>query len=447
MFQRRLAILYVLLLCLAARAVSAQALADGVQAEPAAVQLGSFAQAKRLMAAHQPSLQLQAAALARAQAQVEQALSQLLPRLELGLGADYAFVRRPLGSETTRVFDGRSFAPSATASLSITFSLARLSQIDGAQLQVDADRRGLMATRHQLIGALAGSVLSVLSAERVAARNADGFAAAQERMHLTQRLLEVGRVTAIDALRFSQDLSEAQSELVSAVEALSEAREALGVALGVREAVGIVPELDVQALLPQVGSDCRAIADLSARADRQTAQLRVDQAQAAADSARLAYLPELRLTTLYSARMIPSLEVRGEGAREVVNDWGARANLVWTVYDGGQRSADVLRADAEISRLRAEQEQVVIDSTQERRRSQRLVSVTRIDREAAQTSVNAARRIDQLSRKALELGSATALEVVDAARRLRAVEITLALREVEELSAQANARLALAICE
>ena len=442
-----LRLFWTLVLCLGARNVSAQALADAVEAEPAVMQLSSFAQAKQLLAANQPSLQLQAAAVTRAQAQVEQALSQLLPRLELGVGTDYAFVRRPLGSETTRVLDGRSLAPSATASLSITFSLARLAQIDSAQRQVDAEARALMATRHQLIGGLASTVLSLLSAERVAARNADGYAAAQERMRLTQRLLEVGRVTAVDALRFTQDLREAQSELVSAVEALSQAREALGVALGVREAVGIQAELDVQALLPRTGSDCRALASLDARADRQSAQLRVDQAQAAADSARLAYLPELRLTTLYSARLIPGLEVRGEGAREVVHDWGARANLVWTVYDGGQRSADVVRADAEIRRLRAEQEQLVIDSAQERRRSQRLLNVTRVQREAAQASVEAARRIDGLSRKALELGSVSALEVVDAARRLRAVEITLTLRQVEELAAHVNARLALAICK
>ena len=428
--------------------VAAQAqLVDKLQAEPAAVQLSSFGQAKQLLSAHQPRLQLQAAAVARAHGQVEQAMSQLLPRLELGVGADYGLIRRTVASPETRKFDTRNLIPSGTATLAITFSLARLAQIDSAELQVDAETRGLAAVRHQLIGALASTVLGVLSAERVAARNADGYAAAQERMRLTQRLLEVGRVTAVDALRFSQDLSEAQSELVSAVEALSQAREALGVALGVREPVGIAAELDVQTLLPQNGADCRPIAELDARPDRQAAQLRVDQARAAASGARLAYLPELRFSSTYLARLSPAVEATGEGVREVINDWSARANLVWTVYDGGQRSAEVARADVEAFRLRAEQEQVIIDSAQERRRSQRLVTVARANLEVAQSSVDAARKLDQLSRKALELGSASALEVVDAARRLPAVETTLALREVEELAARVDARLALAICE
>lgn len=422
-------------------------LTDTLQAEPAAVQLGSFAQAKQLLMTHQPALQLQAAVVTRAQGQVQQALSQLLPRLELGIAADYAFLRRPIGSEETRVLDGRTFVPSGTASLSLTFSLARLAQLDSAQLLLAAETRGLAAMRHQLIAGLASTVLGVLSAERVAARNVAGYAAAQERMRLTQRLLEVGRVTAVDALRFAQDLSEAQSELVSAVEALSQAREALGMALGVHEAVGIAVDLDVQALLPQNGLDCQPITNLDARPDRQAAQLRVEQARAAASGARLAYWPELRLSSLYGARLTPSLEVSGEGTRELVHDWGARANLVWTVYDGGQRAADVLTADSEVTRLGAERAQTISDSEQERRRSSRLQSVTRANLEAAQSSVEAARKLDVLSRKALELGTASALEVVDAARRLRAVEITLAVREVEELAARVNARLALAICQ
>jgi outer membrane protein TolC len=113
-------------------AVSAEPLADALQAEPAAVQLSSFAQAKQLLLSRQPGLQLQAAAVTRAQGQVEQALAQVLPRLELGLAADYAFLRRPIGNRETRVLDGRTFVPSGTASLSLTFSLSRLAQLDSA---------------------------------------------------------------------------------------------------------------------------------------------------------------------------------------------------------------------------------------------------------------------------------------------------------------------------
>jgi outer membrane protein TolC len=266
-------------------------------------------------------------------------------------------------------------------------------------------------------------------------------------MRLTQRLQEVGRITAVDALRFAQDLSEAKSELLSAIEALSEAREAVGSALGVSAAVGFGEAFEPLGLLTQAGSGCRPIAGLAARPDRQAAAQRLAQAETAASGSRLAYLPELRLQSLYSARLSTSFETPFPPSRELVHDWGARANLVWTAYDGGQRASEVQRADAEVLRLRAAADQLILDTDLEQRRSRRLVSVTRENLAAAQASVEAARKLDELSRKALELGTASSLEVVDAARRLRAVEITLAVREVEALSAQLRARLALAVCE
>ena len=417
--------------------------ADALSPEPTQLVLSSFSQAKSILLAHHPSLQLQAASVKRAEADIQKAVSALLPRVEIGAGTDYAFIRRPVGSDTTLILDSRTFVPSATGLLSVTFSLSRLASLSSSELQRDARALSFSATRQQLLGALAASLLGVLSAERVAARTSAGYAAAEERMRITSRLAEVGSVTALNALRFSQDLSDAKSELVSAVEVLSQARRALGQALGLREAVGVIDNLDVQQLL----SDCHPITQLDERLDRRAARKLVDSGAEAARAAKLAYLPELRLTSQYAARLTPALEAQLSGGRELVNDWSARANLAWTVFDGGSRSSDVTRAEADLLAQRADLEQLNIDTELEFRRSQRLVSVTSATLEAARASVESAREIDRLSRRALELGTATALEVVDAARRLRAVEVTLALREVEELAARVRQHMTLAICQ
>lgn len=431
-----------ILSCSSVLSVRAQPV-DVLSPEPAAVVLASFEQATQILVEHQPALQLQAAAVTRAEADIEKALSALLPRVEIGAGTDYAFIRRPVGSDTTLVLDSRTFIPSASGLLSITFSLSRLASLSSSELQRDARALNFSATRQQLLGALAASVLGVLSAERVAARTSAGYAAAEERMRITSRLAELGSVTALNALRFSQDLSDAKSELVSAVETVSEARRALGRALGLREAVGVTDDFDVQQLLSQ----CHPISKLDDRLDRQAAKKLVDSGEEAERAAKLAYLPELRLTSQYAARLTPALESQLSGSRELVDDWSARVNLAWTLYDGGARSSDVTRAEADLVAQRADLERVNIDTALELRRSQRLVSVTGATLEAARASVEAAREIDRLSRRALELGTATALEVVDAARRLRAVEVTLALREVEELSARVRLHMTLAICQ
>jgi outer membrane protein TolC len=436
----------VLALSLFAKTVSAQAL-DPLSAQPARQMLASFAEAKRVMVEHQPSLQLQAAALTRAEADVERALSQLLPRVEVGGRVDYGLLYRPSAASETLVLDPNTLTPGASGGLSIVFSLARLSSLGSTALQRDARQLGLSAKRHELIGGLAAAMLGVLSAERVAVRLQAGYVAAEERMRITSRLAELGSITAINALRFSQDLSDAKSELVSAVEALSQARRALGQALGLPEAVGVADDFDAQSLLSPAATGCTPIAELPARLDRRTADKLVEASDAAQRAAMLAYLPELRLTSDYRASNTPKVAVNLSGERDLVQNWNAAASLVWTLYDGGLRASELTRAEAELQTQRAERERVIIDTELEYSRAQRLVYVTGANLDAARASVAAAREIDRLSRKALELGTATALEVVDAARRLRGVEVTLALREVEELAARVRQRMTLAVCE
>jgi outer membrane protein, multidrug efflux system len=431
-----------LALCLWAGAARAQN-ADALEPEPATERVGSLSEAKQILDARQPSLQLQASALSRAHADLDRALSQLLPRLELN--ADYVLYQRVIGPDSTLQLDSRSFTPNVGAALSITFSLGRLAAVSSTALQRDARELNVAATRHQLIGALAAAILAVLSAERVAVRTRSGYVAAEERMRITSRLAELGSITAISALRFSQDLSDAKSELVTAVETLSQARRTLGQALGLSASVGVAEELQPEALLSQLESGCRPIRDLTARLDRRAAEKQLESTAAAISAAKLAYLPEARLTTQYIARLTPSLDTANE--RDLVNDLIARASLVWTIYDGGQRSAEITRAEADRQAQQAEQERVVIESEQEYRRSARLTAVTTATLQAAQTSVAAAREIDRLSRKALELGTATALEVVDNARRLRSLEVTLAIREVEQVAARARQRISSSICE
>lgn len=431
----------------AGQASQAARFAESALVEPAVRTLHSWSEATQLMDAHQPELIQQRAAITRAKASVEQALARLLPRLELGVGVDFSPIYRRTGTSDRAaehvMFDGRSVIPNANASLSVTFSIADYVLLDSAHSGVDAERVDLAATRHALIGSLASTVLGVLAAERVAARNLAGLEAAEQRMRLTERLVALGRATSLDALRFSQDLSEAQNAVISANETLSQVREDLGQALGLAEPIAVTPELDIG--FAAVG--CRPLARLEDRSDRRAAHERAEQAALSSRAADLAYLPELRVVSQYEASYGGfGLRNPYEAPREVDHRWTASANLVWTVYEGGVRSADELRARAETADARAAEDVAANASVTEYRRAKRLVAVTRASLDIAEQSLEAARQADSLSRKALELGSASALEVVDAARRLRAVESALATREVDWLAAKIRAQLSLADC-
>ena len=419
--------------------------------EPATRTLQSWTEAKRLLRAHHPTLQQQQAALTRADAQVTQAISRMLPHLDVGVGTDYSLVRptfvaydRPAEHQ---FFDERSLVPNGNAALTLTFSLAALRSIASAERGVDAEKLTLAATQHALVGTLAATVLGVLGAERVAMRNQAGLAAAAERMRLTERLVALGRATALDAWRFAQDLGEARTRVVSANEALSEAREALGQALGLPEAVRLATSFDVSRLLTAQDAGCQRVARLADRADMRAADARIEQAERATSAAELAYLPEIRLGSQYVGTFAPTSAITYEGQRGLLHNWSATANLVWSLLDGGARAGGVRTAEADLHAARSEQTATQIAAHFEQRKAERLVQVARANLTIAEQNLTAARHVDALSHKALELGHASALEVIDAARNLRAVEIAHAVSEVDLLAATLRQQLVLAICD
>jgi outer membrane protein TolC len=406
---------------------------------PAERQIETWDEAKRLMERHQPALDRSMAAVTQAEAAVGRALAQLLPQLQGNVGAEY---------NTGRATSFTSFAgdlvPGASVALAAGWSVANLRMVQSSRSGLRAERQELAATRHALLGTLSSTLLGVVAAQRVADRNRAGLAAALERLHMTERLVELGRATALDLARFTQDLYEVQGAVVSGDEALWQAREALGSAFGLGEPVSVAPGFEPSAFLRDArASGCEPLSALSERAQLRAAQGRERRAEAALSATRSAYLPELQLSTSYSAIHAP---LAPETDAEWIQNVGVTASLAWTVFDGGQRRANMRAAHAELTQAQAEHRARGIAAQTEYRRAQRLVIVARTNLEIATHNLDAAQRADALSRKAFELGNASALEGVDAAKRLRTAEITLALRGIELAGAQIRAHMALAQC-
>ncbi len=406
---------------------------------PAGRQIQSWDEAKRLMERHQPALDKGMAVVMQAEAAVGRALAQLLPQVQGNVGAEY---------NTGRATSFTSFAgdlvPGASVALAAGWSVANLQTYKSTRSGLRAERQELAATRHALLGALSSTLLGVVAAERVADRNRAGLAAALERLHMSERVVELGRATALDLARFTQDLYEAQGAVVAGDEALWQAREALGNALGLGEPVSVAPVFEPSAFLGDARtSGCEPLSALSERADLRAAQGRELRAERALTATRHAYLPELQLSTGYSAIHAP---LASNTDAEWIQNVNITASLAWTVLDGGQRKANVRAAHAEMTQAQAEHRGRQIAAQTEYRRAHRLVTVARANLEIATHNLEAAQRADALSRRAFEIGNASALEGVDAAKRLRAGEITLALRGVELVDAQIRAQMALAQC-
>jgi outer membrane protein TolC len=218
----------------------------------------------------------------------------------------------------------------------------------------------------------------------------------------------------------------------------------LGNALGLGEPVSIAPTFEPSAFFSEPdAAGCTAVPALSDRADLRAARRRERQARRSVRAARWAYLPELQLNAGYSA-IHAALPPQTDA--EWIQNVSATASLAWTAFDGGLRRANLHAAEADLTNAQADHRALQIAAQTESRRAHRLVSVARSNLEIARSTLEAAQKTDSLSQRAFELGDASALEGVDAAKRLRAAEITLALRGVELVHAQLRAHLALAQC-
>src|SRR5690606_27913676 len=111
------------------------------------------------------------------------------------------------------------------------------------------------------------AIVGVVTAERVAELNRLGLRNALTRLELTTRKTALGSGTGLDVIRARQDVETARATLVSGDEALRQAREALGLALGLPDQVGVPPNVDLNGLEASARASCRASGSIDERAD------------------------------------------------------------------------------------------------------------------------------------------------------------------------------------
>ena len=408
---------------------------DGADGAQPLRRVNNWQEARALLRKHHPQLEQAKAQLLSAQAETDRALATLLPQIGVSGGASYVPIRADVIGENNRnwLLDGNAF-------IRENLSLADAQRYGSSRTARDAEALRLAATRHDLVEGLGVALLQALAGERVTKQYQAGLDAAQTRFDVSQRLLELGRATPLDTIRFEQDLFEAQRALVNAQESRRQAREGLGLALGLPTATQVPEDFELNALLTTApDSGCRALSAPQERADARAAATAVESAEEAATASRLAYLPELLLSVNYDHRVDTGLS--GPAERLRLSNLIVGATLSWTIWDGGIRGAAMDAADAEVRRAQGAERAVRNNLAILGRRSARAVTVAQQNLDIATQALRSAHKADDLSRRAFELGKATALEGVDAARNLRSAQINATLRETDLLIALLRARL------
>jgi len=410
-------------------------------------QLGDWREALSLLHARSTDLATAFAEVRRAEAQTRTALSAVLPTINAQGSLPHQFITKETATfsgaspnQTTTIKTPQSDYVTGTITLSQSvINVQAWHSIGTARKNEDVQKLSADDTLRTITLNLATSIVGVVASERIAELNRVGLRSSLELREITARKRALGVATGLDVVRADQDVANARATLVTGDESLRKSREALGLALGLPEPIGVPPDMKLDDVLGGAVHACPAIDKQDDRPDIAAAKKRVEVAERNVHNVEWSFLPTLSLGSTLSTT------TQNTGASPQTT-WNVQGILSFPIWDGGARYGALrtnraLRDEAAYA-LEAAQRAVTIQIEQARRN----IRVAEASLAVAHQARDLAFQVDQLTRTSYQVGQVTSLELVIAASSLRQAEIELALREFDVVSARLAALFALARC-
>ncbi len=415
----------------------------------ARVNIRSWDEALQHIRARSTDMRIAMQEVARAEAQSRVALAGALPSLNGTVAYTHNLITNE-GAQFTGVSAGQAnirpvrvpFPDFATGSLQLVqpvLALRAWYTIGTREVAEDAARLSLDDAKRVIALTVANAIVAVVTAERIAELNRNGLRNALVRLELTDRKMALGSLTGLDVVRARQDVEVARATLVAGDESLRQAREALGLAVGVPEQVGVPPSVNLAGLEASAKKTCKPANSVDQRPDVLALRSRAEVARRTVNDVKYQYAPIINLQSSLNTTTLNT------GAAPNTT-WNIQAVLTVPLWDGGARYGSRRDAQAQelqaLERVEAARRQAAIQLTQ----AQRGVSVAEERQRVAAETRSLANETDRLTRAAFAEGRGTSLELVAAAQALRDAEINLALREFDLVKARILAVLSNATC-
>jgi outer membrane protein TolC len=388
------------------------------------------------------------AEIQKAEADSRTALAAVLPTLNGSVTASHTLLPAA-GSSTVVDATGATVPTGGTrarntlnASLRLGVPLVDLKAwhaIGTARANEDITRLGQADLERTTAATLAQAIADSVTAERVSELGRVGLRNALERLALTEAKERTGTATGLDVVRAKQDVAQAKSSLVTSDESLRKSRDALGLALGFTEPVGVLPSTRLESIEAGALKACRALPNLERRPDVLAAKRQVEIAERRAQEVDLGFLPTLSASSTLGETVN---DVSGAGAAT----WNVQALLSVPFWDGGarygaRRSARAVADESNLT-LTALRRTSSVGLTQARR----AVAVAEDSLRVAKEARDLAFEVDRLTRAGYQTGKGTSLELVTSAVALRQAEVNLALAELGLIEVRIQSLLTLASC-
>jgi outer membrane protein TolC len=303
---------------------------------------------------------------------------------------------------------------------------------DAARLSVDDKKRTLALS-------LANQIVAVVTAERSAEINRVGLRVALEQLEITRRKQALGAANGLDVVRAEQNAANARATLVTGDESLHEAREALGLALGVPEETGVASNVNVNGLAEGALSSCHVVPSVDDRPDVAAARENLEVSKRNLKNTWFTFLP-----TLSAQSQLTGTSPSAVGYPNPT--WNIQAILSVPLWDGGTRYGNLRNAraaeDVAAQSLESLRRQAIIQVEQ----AQRQLSVAEVSDKVALEQRDLAAKNDTMTQQGYMVGQGTSLELVTASEAHRQAELNLALADFNVVKARLLAVLALATC-
>jgi outer membrane protein TolC len=386
-------------------------------AQPTPAERVTFQEAVTRAIQNNPSAAVAAAGILRAEGLLKDARALARPQITGSL------VTTTLNEG--REFEGTVVTPRNQAAVTLDFVMPLYAPALWARRTQALDARHVATlsaaeTRRQIALAAADAYLSVIARRRVVEANVRARDVARAHFELAQQQREAGTGSLLNELRAQEEVSSTEVLLEGARMAVYRAQEALGVLLVAGGAVdaGEEPAFDIP------GGEARPSEGqlLQLRPDLRLFSAREDAARRIVNDSRWDYFPTLQgvfqpQATYPAQFFLPSYS------------WRFMLQLNVSIFDSGQRAAVKQTREAALAEAAAQLTEARTQAQSELRVAEEAVRNAERGLASARAAAEQAGRVVSIVNVSFRAGAATNIEVIDAERRARDAETTVAVAE------------------
>ena len=367
------------------------------------------------------SLQIAAARVVEAQALLRSTNADRIPQVGVGFGASRATVTPGTGTSPNEALTNVNAGAAVSWQADLFGKVSKA--VHAAELDEQA-RAALLQNTRLLVQAQVAQTyfeLRALDAERDLVRDTVG--AYRNTLQLTESRYKAGDVAELDFARVRTEVAETESEALSLDRRRAKTEHALALLLGEVPSGFTMAEGAWNGSPPSIPAGVPS-AVLARRPDVAAAERSMQAAEARVGVARTAWFPDLALTANAGYASNDLSDLFKWSARA----WGIGALLSLPVIDGGRRSANLQRANAQWDEAAGDYRENVLNAFREVEDELSEIRILGEQARAQADAVDAAVVATRLSASRYKNGYVSQLELLDARRseldnRRRALQV------------------------